>query len=107
MIVYQILYTEVATHLPQFATLKAIGFTDAYLLRLVIEEALLLSFMGFIPGVILSLGVYHIAAKETLLPMAMTVSRLVMVFGLTVAMCMFSAAMAVKKLRSADPADIF
>ncbi len=107
VIVYQILYTEVSTHLPQFATLKAIGFTDGYLLRLVLQESLLLSMMGYFPGVLLSWGVYHVAAKETLLPMELTPSRLLMVLLLTVTMCGFSGAMAVRKLSAADPADIF
>ena len=107
VIVYQVLYTEVSIHLPQFATLKAMGFTDSYLLWLVIKEALLLSMFGYVPGSVLAWGVYQIAAKETLLPMALTLTRLSSVFALTVLMCMFSGAMAVKKLRAADPADIF
>ena len=107
VIVYQILYTEVSTHLPQFATLKAIGFTDRYLLRLVIQESLLLAVMGYLPGTLLSWGVYYIAAKETQLPMALTLNRLVFVLGLTIIMCVISAAMAIRKLRTVDPADIF
>ena len=107
VIVYQILYTEVSTHLPQFATLKAIGFTDNYLLRLVVQESLLLAIMGYLPGTLMSWGVYTIAARETQLPMALTPTRLIFVLGLTITMCVFSAAMAMRKLSAADPADIF
>ncbi|MEI8019220.1 MAG: ABC transporter permease DevC [Schlesneria sp.] len=107
VIVYQILYTEVSTHLPQFATLKAIGFTDNYLLRLVMQESLILAVLGYLPGTVLSWCVYQIAARETKLPMALTMFRLTSVLGLTITMCIFSAAMAMRKLRAADPADIF
>jgi putative ABC transport system permease protein len=107
VIVYQILYADVSDHLPEYATLKAIGFRDRYLLTVVFQEALILASLGFVPGVAISLGVYQITNLATSLPMAMDVGRIVFVFGLTNAMCTFSALMAVRKLQTVDPADIF
>jgi putative ABC transport system permease protein len=43
VIVYQILYTDVSNHLSQYATMKAMGFTDGYLVRLVLKEAVMLA----------------------------------------------------------------
>jgi putative ABC transport system permease protein len=107
VIVYQILYSDVTDHLPEYATLKAMGFRDRYLLIVVFQESLILAAMGFIPGIAIALGIYRITNIATMLPMAMPMSRIVFVFLLTVIMSSFSAAMAMRKLQTADPADIF
>ena len=107
VIVYQILYNDVLERLPEYATLKAIGFSNRYLFRIVLQQALVLSILGFIPGLLLSLGVYEIARFGTMLPIRLTLLRLVLVYFLTVAMCTVSGVLAMQKLRHADPADIF
>ena len=107
VIVYQILYTDVSDHLPEYATLKAMGYTDFYLLTVVFQEAVLLAVVGFFPSLGLALFLYGNTAAATGLPIMMTTLRAVQVLGLTVAMCCLSGAIAVNKLRAADPADIF
>jgi len=107
VIVYQILYSGVSEHLSEFATLKAIGYSDRRLFWVVIEEALILSVLGFIPGVLLALGVYKIVEAATVLAVQMTLRRIVVVYLLTALLCALSGVLAVRKLRSADPAEIF
>jgi putative ABC transport system permease protein len=107
VIVYQILYSDVTDHLPEYATLKAMGFHDRYLLIVVFQESLILAALGFIPGTLIALGLYRITNMATLLPMAMDFARVLFVFILTTLMCSFSATMAMRKLQTADPADIF
>ncbi|WP_373525590.1 ABC transporter permease DevC [Nostoc sp.] len=107
VIVYQILYSDVSDHLPEYATLKAMGYTDNYLLGVLIQEAFLLAVLGFLPGFILSSGLYQVAYAATLLPIFMTIERAIQVWILTVIMCSISGAIAMRKLRAADPADIF
>jgi putative ABC transport system permease protein len=107
VIVYQILYSDVTDHLPEYATLKAMGFRDRYLLIVVFQESLILATMSFLPGIAIALGIYRITNMATMLPMAMPVSRVVFVFLLTVIMSSLSAAIAMRKLQTADPADIF
>ncbi|MBN4000892.1 ABC transporter permease DevC [Nostoc sp. LPT] len=107
VIVYQILYTEVADHLAEYATLKAIGYTQNYLLTVILQEALLLAILGYFPGIVFALFMYNSARSATLLPVFMSFDRAVMVLILTMLMCIISGAIAVRKLRSADPADIF
>jgi putative ABC transport system permease protein len=107
VIVYQILYSDVSEHLPEYATLKAMGYTDGYLLRVLMQEALLLAVLGYIPSFIITSGLYVLVGSATMLPIAMTVERGINVFILTVVMCSFSGAIAMRKLSSADPADIF
>jgi putative ABC transport system permease protein len=107
VIVYQILYSDVSDHLSEYATLKAIGFKDRYLLSIVFQEALILAAIGFIPGIAIAVGFYATMKQATLLPIAMTPGRAVFIFILTGIMCSVSAAIAVRKLQSADPAEIF
>jgi putative ABC transport system permease protein len=107
VIVYQVLSTDVNAHLKEYATFKAMGYQNTYLLSVVFEEAIILAFTGFIPGVILPFGLYALAANATALPLYMTVSRAMLVLSLTVAMCIISGAIATRKLQTADPADMF
>ncbi len=107
VIVYQILYTDVADHLSEYATLKAMGYTDFYLLTVVFQEALILSIVGFFPGMLAAVGLYTMTRNATNLPLLMTVARGVTVLLLTMIMCTISGAIAVRKLRAADPADMF
>jgi putative ABC transport system permease protein len=107
VIVYQILYTDVTNHLPEYATLKAMGYSDRYLLGVLLQEALLLAILGYIPGFLISIGLYQLTYAATLLPIGMTLSRAITVFILTVVMCSASGAIAMRKLQAADPADIF
>jgi putative ABC transport system permease protein len=107
VIVYQVLYTNVSDHLAEYATLKAMGYRDSYLLKMVFQEALLLAALGYIPGFVITLGLYELTKNATSLPMAMDIERGVSVLALTILMCFISGAIAVRKLQAADPADIF
>ncbi len=107
VIVYQVLSTDVNSHLKEYATFKAMGYRNQYLLAIVFEEAIILALLGFIPGFILPLGLYQLAANATALPIVMKTGRAIAVLGLTIAMCIISGAIATRKLQSADPADMF
>lgn len=107
VIVYQVLYTNVSDHLAEYATLKAMGYKDRYLLGMVFQEALILAVLGYIPGFAITLGLYDLTKKATSLPMAMDFGRGLTVLILTTLMCFISGAIAVRKLQAADPADIF
>lgn len=107
ILVYQILYTDVADHWTQYATLKAIGYSNRYLLGVVFQQALLLGVMGFIPGYAIALVLYRLTANATGLLMQMTLGRGLNVLLATVAMCLISGAIAIRKVQSADPAEVF
>jgi putative ABC transport system permease protein len=107
VIVYQILYSDVSDHLPEYATLKAMGYQDRYLVGVLLQEAIILGVLAFIPGFAISWGVYHLAQGATMLPIRMTLERAITVFILTLIMCLGSGAIALNKLRKADPADIY
>ncbi len=107
VIVYQILYSNISTQLVAFATLKAIGYENNYFLKIVFQQALILSILGYIPGFVISLFLYDFAMDATKLPIMMSLHNAVLVFISTILMCMTSGALAINKLRSTDPADIF
>lgn len=107
IVVYQVLYTDVADHLPEYATLKAMGYSNQRLVEVVLLEAMLLAFCGFIPGCLASVGVYELLTWITKIPVSMRVDVASQVFVLTIGMCMFSGVVALRKLSGADPADIF
>jgi putative ABC transport system permease protein len=107
IVVYQILYTDVTDHLQEYATLKAIGYKDSFLFAIVIQESVILSVFGYIPGFFIAIFIYVIATNATFLPLRMTAQRGVEVYLLTVGMCVLSGALALRRLRRADPAEIF
>ena len=106
-ITYQILYSNISNHLVAYATLKAIGFTNNYLLTAVFQQAFLLAILGFIPGIIISFALYDIATSATHLPVIMDTDKSLSVFLSVIVMCSVSGILAIQKLRSVDPADIF
>ncbi|MEO0759844.1 MAG: ABC transporter permease DevC [Cyanobacteria bacterium J06648_16] len=107
VVVYQILYSDVSDHLAEYATLKAVGFSDRYLLNVVLKEALILAVLGYVPGFAIATILYQLTRSATLLPIGMTVARAVWVLFLTIGMCLSSGGIAVRRLHNADPADIF
>lgn len=107
VVVYQILYTNVSEHLSQYATLKAIGYRHKYLLSMVLQQAFIIAILGYIPGFLIAVIQYGFTKKSTLLPVEMNFHRALFVFSMTLIMCFISGTTAVRKLKEADPADIF
>jgi putative ABC transport system permease protein len=107
MVVYQVLATQVSRQLPQFATLKAVGYADRFLGGTVITMALLIAMAGFFPALAAAQGVYAVIREETLLPVEMSGTRVAVVFAAAFAMAAGSALLSMSGLRRADPADLF
>lgn len=107
VIVYQILYTDVSDHIPEYATLKAIGFADSFFVGIIVQESFILSFLGFIPGALLAELLYIMTREIAGMPTYMSLDSLLIVFGLSLSMCVFAGLLATRKLRKANPADIF
>ncbi len=107
IICYQIIHADIADHLPEFATLKAMGYSTAYFVWLVIGEGLYLSLIGFIPGAFLSYGLYMLLAYRTGLLMEFRPDVSGIVLASTVVMCVSSGVFALRKLLMTDPASLF
>ena len=107
VIVYQILSTDVADHLREYATFKAMGYGQSYFTGVVLEEAIILAVTGFFPALFVSIGIYSVMAEATGLPIAMSVQRAVFVLLGTIASCGLSGIVSTRKLANAEPADLF
>ncbi len=107
VIVYQILYTDVTDHLPEYATLKAIGYGGGYFARVVLLQSIILSLCGFVPGVGVSWFLYRYVADATGYTMNLTPRIGGSVFIVTVGMCLAAGLLAMRRTRRADPAELF
>ena len=107
IIVYQILFADVSEHLNEYATLRAIGYKNRFVSGIVLQEAAILSVLGYLPGVAIVYWLYGKAAAATNLPLYITRERAITVFLMTLAMCAISGLLAVRKVRKLDPAEVF
>jgi putative ABC transport system permease protein len=107
LISYQIIYTDLSDQLPQYATLKGMGYENGYLVRVVIEQAALSALAGYVPAWLACLVVYRAIGAMTLLPLHMTLQLTLLSLGLTLGMCLLSAMLAIRRVIAADPAEIF
>jgi putative ABC transport system permease protein len=105
--VYQIISSDISHHRAEYATLKAMGYGEGHLARLVLHQAVVLAVLGYLPGLALSLGLYQLTREVARIPIAMNTARAGAVLALALAMCALSALFSQKKIRSADPADLF
>ncbi|KKZ10803.1 MAG: ABC transporter [Candidatus Synechococcus spongiarum SP3] len=107
VVVYQILFSDVVDHLPEYATLKAMGYSSMDLVMVVLQESLLLAGFGYIPAFLAGQGIYGLARKATNLPIVMSSRMAVFVFAMIFIMCVIAGLLAMGKIRDADPAEIF
>ena len=107
VIVYQILYSDVSDHLPEYATLMAMGYKLTSLLGVVAREGFLLAVLGYLPAYGAGVLLYGVIKGATKLPVQMDPDRALVVFTMILVMCMGSAALAMRRLADADPAEIF
>ena len=107
VIVYQVLYTDVSDHLPEYATLMAMGYRLSHLLGVVVREGFYLAAMGYVPAYMAGQGLYWFVRDATKLPVGMDLSRALTVLVMILVMCMLSSFLAMRSLIDADPAEIF
>lgn len=106
-ICYQVLYTDVVDQLPQFATLKAMGYRDAFLVGLATRRGALLALFALAVGLPVAGLVYAVLEGLTALPFTLTPLRALTVAVATLVMCVIASLLATRKAVSADPAEVF
>ena len=107
VVVYQILYSDVTDHLPEYATLLAMGYRLKSLFFVVAREGFLLALLGYLPAYLSGQVLYSVIRNSTKLPIIMDADKTILIFVLVLVMCMGSAGIAMRKLVDADPAEIF
>jgi putative ABC transport system permease protein len=105
--VYQMMAADIRNMLPEYATVKALGYRPPYLTGVVLWQAVLLALFGYVPGFFAALGLYYIATNYGGIPTVMTWEIAIGVLTLTCVMCLASGLLAVRKVHTADPADLF
>ena len=106
-IVYQVLSSDIANMMGEYATLKAMGYPNTYLARVVLQQSVLLALVGYVPSIAISWVLYWFVGAQSGLPMIMTWQIAATVLALAVIMCVLSGMAALRKLFQADPADLF
>ena len=107
IVVYQILYSEVGEHISEYATMKAMGYDDRFVVAIIIQESVILASLAFLPSLIVSALLYRVLMQATGLLVVMSFSRAALVFTMTLLLCSGSGWLATAKLRRLDPADVF
>lgn len=107
VICYQILYSDIDDHMPEFATLKAMGYANRYFVGVVLQESLWLSIFGFLPGIVVAGALYTVLSWKTGLLLDLSAPRVMGVLLLTVIMCVSSGCLALRRVFQADPAELF
>ncbi|MEX2188752.1 MAG: ABC transporter permease DevC [Pirellulales bacterium] len=106
-IVYQVLSSDISAHIAEYATLKAMGYTNGYLAGVVMRQAAAMAVLGFVPGWALSEVLYRLTSQVTNLPIEMNLGRTAVVFALAVSMCIGAGVLALRHAYRADPAELF
>jgi putative ABC transport system permease protein len=106
-VVYQVLSSDIAWRMAEYATLAAMGYPPRYLARVVVAQATFLAIGGFLPGWLVAWGLFDFTASKARLPMNMTPLLTLIVFVICLVMCLASGLLAVRKLRAVDPAELF
>jgi putative ABC transport system permease protein len=107
VILYQVLASEVQNRLREYATLKALGYGDRYVYGVIAQQALIFISLGFVPAFLLAFVLYFLLRTQALVPVSMELMRAAGVLVLSGLMCLCATFLAVRKLRAADPADLF
>ena len=105
--VYQILSSDIAENVRQYATLTAIGYPHSYFVRLTFEKAWLLTALAYPAGFLLASIVYVGATHLTLVPLVMTSTRVVGVYGIILGAAFVAGLIAIERLRRANLSELF
>lgn len=106
VIVAQTLYSSTKDHLNEFATLRALGSSSAYIYRVILAQAGMSAVLGYVLGMMIAILIV-VASHNTTLPLVMTPLLAAMLFAVTVGMCAISAVSAIVKVTKIDPATVF
>lgn len=103
----QALHGIVNDNIKEYATLRAMGYEQSFFLVLVSAISLTLAVCAYLPSALMAWGIYHLAASATKLPLQMKAGDMSSIFAVVVAMGLAATMLAIRKLKAADPVDLF
>ena len=106
-VVYQLLSAEITDRFAEYATLKAMGYRPAFLGGVILQQAALLACAAFPPSLLVA-GLLDWAARTFAnVPVELWPWRIATALVLTVSMCVGSGLLSIRKVQTADPAELF
>lgn len=106
-IVYQVLSADIAKRMPEYATLKAMGYPGGYLTNVILTQAAIIGAVGFVPGWLIAVALYAVTRAQAHIPMNMGILLPIIVLVVSVLMCCAAGLASLRKVRTAAPADLF
>lgn len=106
VVVAQTIYATTMDHIREYGTLKAMGASNKYLYRVILQQALLSAVMGYVLALGVSLLLVRLSGTggaAILLPLPMAIG----VFILAVLMCAGASIISINKVTRLDPAMVF
>jgi len=92
--------------LPQYATLKAMGYVPSYIVGVVMRQAAFLALGGWATACLASLLLYRAVSELALIPLTTSPEIVLVSLALTLGMCLASAALAMVRVVTVDPAEV-
>lgn len=107
VVVAQILYVSVNTHLREYALLKAVGIPNRSLYATIVWQAVVLAVLGYLPGLAICAIVVAIAATTRGLYFAVTPLDALLALAVALAICVGAGLLAIRRAVAIDPALVF
>lgn len=107
VILFQALWTDISTRMSELATLKAIGFNNALVYGVGVSHALFYGVLSYLFSSILAFWLYRFVHDTSRIPMDLNAFVMGCVLAATLLMCLVSCVLALRRIRDADPVDLF
>jgi len=107
VVVYQVLSNDVREHLPEYATLRAMGYSTPRLAGILVFQSILYMLISFAVAVVIAVVVYQATEALAGIPMVLTRENLALTFALAMVVGALTGGLTVNRLRLAQPADLF
>ncbi|MEO5364911.1 MAG: hypothetical protein H7831_00840 [Magnetococcus sp. WYHC-3] len=103
----QVLHGIINANLREYAVLVAMGYKSYFFMLIVFEIATAIAVLTFLPSLGLSAGLYSLAGWATQLPLTLRGGSIAGVFVLVLLMGNLAAVLAMRKLKLANPLELF
>jgi putative ABC transport system permease protein len=105
VVVAQTIYAATVDHIREFGTLKAMGASNGYIYRIILEQATISAVIGYVLGILLTFAAVRITGEGA--PILLPKELITGMFLLTLAMCCAAALVSINKVTHIDPAMVF
>jgi putative ABC transport system permease protein len=105
-VVAQTIYAATVDHIREYGTLKAMGATNGYLYRVLIEQAVWSAALGYTLAMVVAHFIVEASERggaAILMPLEMKIGM----FALAILMCVCAALVSINKVTKLDPAMVF